>query len=318
MDSSSDEGPAVSRRRMDSSDDEGPRERGDTKWTTLNSEGREESKLSKSKRKRKKEKKKKKKKMKRKDRDSQSNEERLSKKKKRRKHKRRAPDSENPEAYARLEKLLAQIDENPDPEFIQKMLTEDVEFAAAVARNPELAAALAEKANAHEEKQEAAVEEEEEKQSEPEPGPETKMDLSRAKMAGCGNHPEEVKRAKSFRPLANSKQAKSLHRAAMTLDEWVTKKAELAEAEKERFLAQGNVLGQVKCRFCKGPHWSAACPTLKKHRKKEDSIGGGGGYKKPFWECLKCGAENSNKRKESCYKCGALWRSGWAKSGQSW
>mmetsp|Transcript_19388 Transcript_19388/g.34618 ORF Transcript_19388/g.34618 Transcript_19388/m.34618 type:complete len:166 (-) Transcript_19388:155-652(-) len=153
---------------------------------------------------------------------------------------------------------------------------------------------------------------------EPEPEPVQRIDLSAAKMDGCSEHPDEVKRMKSFKPLADGNKAKALHSAAMTLDEWLAKKKELAEAEKERFLAAGNVLGKVKCRHCKGPHWSAGCPSLKKSRKKEDSIGSGGGYKKPFWECLKCGHENPNKRKHDCSKCGALWRSGWAKSGQSW
>jgi len=240
------------------------------------------------------------------------------KKKKRRKDKRPAPLSA--ESLKRIEGILQKIEENPDPDVIQQFLAEDQEFAATVASNEELAEGLAAKANAFTERKEAEMAAAQEPEPEPEatPEPEAKIDLNRVAMDGCDDHPDEVKRMVSFKPLADATKAKKLHSAAMTLEEWTKKKAELAEAEKKRFLAQGNVMGKVKCRHCKGPHWSAACPTLKKTRKKEDAIGGGGGYKKPFWECLKCGAENSNKRKHDCYKCGALWRSGWAKSGQAW
>ncbi|GAB5367107.1 hypothetical protein AAMO2058_001200800 [Amorphochlora amoebiformis] len=297
------------RARLDSSDDEGNAEAEEKRPK----EKRKKKKKEKSHKKHKKHKKKKRSKRKHED-DEQGI-----------RPKKRRQDGEegmSPETMARMESILSEIEANPDPEFIAAKMSEDVEFAAMIARNQELAAALAEKANAHIER---LAKEEEDRRKEEEKGAEkpdednaTNIDLERAKLEGCGDHPDEVKRMVSFKPLADAKKAKALHSAAMTLDDWVKKKAELAEAEKQRFLAQGNVLGRVKCRHCKGPHWSAACPTLKKHVKKEDSIGSGGGYKKPFWNCLKCGAENSNKRKHDCYKCGALWRSGWAKSGQSW
>jgi len=222
---------------------------------------------------------------------------------------------------ARIEKILSEIEQNPDPDFIAEKLGSDLQFASFVASNEAIAAAIAEKSNAYAEKMEAAEKAAAQEEAREEDGAEEgkkAIDMEKVAMDGCLSHPDEVVRVKSFQPLADGSQAKKLHAAAMSLEQWQAKKAELAEAEKKRFLAAGNVMGKVRCRHCKGPHWSAGCPKLQKKIKKEDAIGGGGGYKKPFWNCLKCGAENSNKRKQDCYKCGALWRSGWAKSGQAW
>mmetsp|Transcript_27029 Transcript_27029/g.37727 ORF Transcript_27029/g.37727 Transcript_27029/m.37727 type:complete len:361 (+) Transcript_27029:63-1145(+) len=360
MSSSSDEdGPA--RRRMDSDDEDGNDSQGRGRLDSSDEEdnvaplknggggeenseekdgeGSRKKKKKKRKKRDKKEKKKKKKKKKKKSKSSrrdssdEDEEERATKKRRREKDGGGGGEGEDSDqdggsaldakSVARIEKILSEIEQNPDPEFIAEKLGSDLQFASYVANNEAIAAAIADKSNAYTERMEAAEKaaqtaEKEDEEDTVGGGEKKAIDMGKIAMDGCLSHPDEVVRVKSFQPLADGSQAKKLHAAAMSLEQWQAKKAELAEAEKKRFLAAGNVMGKVRCRHCKGPHWSAGCPKLQKKIKKEDAIGGGGGYKKPFWNCLKCGAENSNKRKQDCYKCGALWRSGWAKSGQAW
>ena len=155
-----------------------------------------------------------------------------------------------------MERILAELDSDPDPKRIQRLLSEDLEFAAAVARSPELADALAAKANARAQADARGAEGGEAIDAPDAPtAPKDsghsavfagKIDLERSKMKGCDSHPDEIRRVESFKPLVNVQDAKSLHSATMTLDEWIEKTKEIADAQLKRYLAEGNGVGRAK------------------------------------------------------------------------
>eukprot|EP00808_Paulinella_micropora_P014388 g59966.t1 len=147
---------------------------------------------------------------------------------------------------------------------------------------------------------------------------ESKEEKERKEVTGhslqnpCLSQAMKIALKQSSRDAENS--VVGIHSAAVTLEEYLQKQAQLRQEAKEK-------LEQLKpCPQCGEKHFSE-CPFSKASLESEaaakaernPNIGIGGGYKRSHdWECMKCGHFHKCKKAPSvldtCSKCGAMYR----------